>query len=459
MNYAWQGKMCALRYDASALNFVYMNLVNLSFQLLRRDWRAGEWRVLLLASLLAVGSLATVGLFADRVRQALQQQAQSLIGADLRITSTRPLAPEYREMAQARGLRVVQSRTFLSMVAYGEQVVLSEIQAVEQGYPLRGSIEIEPIATAKFASPNSVAGRDLNLVEMNHRLAKAAIPEMGSVWVDERLLSRLNLQVGDVVGIGLQHFKVAARIVKDAELAIGFANFAPRVLMNEVDLSATGLLQEGSRITYRLLFAGDAAQVAALKIALQAKLTDNEKLEDVRDARPEIHTALQRAEHFLGLAALTAAILAGVAMALAARRFVQRHLDACAVMRCLGTQQHQVIGVFLYQFMMLGGLAVLLGDALGYATQAVLLENIPTLRDANLPQPSTLPLLKAAVSGLALLLGFAFLPLLQLRKVSPLRVLRGELGAPEVSGWLIYGLAGLVWLDCSCGRRVQLNWA
>src|SRR5512142_1817628 len=121
-----------------------MNLFRLSLNLLRRDWRAGEWRVLLLALVLAVGSLATVGLFADRVRQALQQQAQSLIGADLRITSTRPFSSTYREMAQQRNLRVVQSRTFPSMVSHREQVLLSEIQAVEPGYPLRGKIVIEP---------------------------------------------------------------------------------------------------------------------------------------------------------------------------------------------------------------------------------------------------------------------------------------------------------------------------
>jgi putative ABC transport system permease protein len=128
-------------------------------------------------------------------------------------------------------------------------------------------------------------------------------------------------------------------------------------------------------------------------------------------------------------------------MALAARRFVLRHLDGCAVMRCLGAQQNQVLWLFLYQFILLGLLAVLLGGLLGYATQSVLVESIASMREASLPQPGVLPLLKAAVSGFALLLGFAFLPLLQLRKVSPLRVLRRELGLPEASGWLIYGLA------------------
>lgn len=411
----------------------YMNILRLSLSLLRRDWREGEWRVLLLALVLAVGSLATVGLFADRVRQALQQQAQSLIGADLRITSTRPISHLYNELAQTRGLKVVNSRTFPSMVSNKQQVLLSEIQAVEVGYPLRGKIEIDD------GGINTHATRPEN--RQIAVMSKASIPSHGTVWVDERLMRRLELSMGDEIGIGAMHFTVAARIVKDIDQSIGFASFYPRVLMNDGDLAGTGLLQEGSRISYRMMVAGDAEQVVALRKVLQDKLSGNEKMEDVRDARPEIRTALDRAEHFLGLAALTAAILAGAALALAARRFVLRHLDGCAVMRCLGAQQDQVLRLFLYQFILLGIIAVLLGDLLGYFTQAVLVESIASMREAGLPQPGVLPLIKAAVSGFALLLGFAFLPLLQLRKVSPLRVLRRELGLPEASGWWIYGLA------------------
>ncbi|WP_435626526.1 ABC transporter permease [Candidatus Ferrigenium straubiae] len=399
-----------------------MNLLRLSLSLLRRDWRAGEWRVLLLALVLAVGSLATVGLFADRVRLALQQEATSLIGADLRIVSARPLPPAYRAMAETRGLRTTESRAFLSMVAHGDETLLSEIQAVGAGYPLRGRIEID---------------------DSSMHVAQG-IPARGTVWVDGRLLRRLDLRVGDEVGIGAQRFTVAARIVRDIDRAVGFYSFAPRVLMNGDDLAATGLLQEGSRITYRLLIAGDARQVEALHDELKPKLANGEKLEGVRDARPEIRSALERAENFLGLAALTAAILAGAAMALASRRFVLRHLDTCAMLRCLGAEQGQVLRLFLFQFLLLGLVAVLLGCALGYVTQAVLISFIEAMRDTELPQPSVLPALKSAASGFALLLGFAFLPLLQLRRVSPLRVLRRELGAPQANALLAYGLAVLV---------------
>jgi len=404
-----------------------VNIYRLSFNLLRRDWRAGEWRVLLLALVLAVGSLATVGLFADRVRQALAQEATSLIGADIRISSTRPLPALYRQRAEARSLRAVESLSFPSMVAFREQTLLSSIQTVETGYPLRGSITIN---------------------DGNEHVADS-IPRSGTIWAGERLLRRLGLQVGDEVSIGARQFVVAAQIVKDVDQSISFSSFAPRLLMNMLDLASTGLLQEGSRVRYRLMIAGDgkqgdASQVSALSDELKTRLSGSEQLENVRDARPEIRTALERAEHFLGLAALTAAILAGAAILLAARRFVQRHLDGCAVMRCLGAQQGQILRLFLYQLLLLGVLGVLLGCVLGYVAQGILISTIEAMRNAALPQPGILPAFKAAASGFALLLGFAFLPLLQLRKVSPLRVLRREMGVPEPDAILAYGIALVV---------------
>ena len=405
-----------------------MNLLRLSFNLLRRDWRAGEWRVLLIALVLAVGSIATVGLFADRVRQALQQEAHALLGADLRVSSTRPLPPAYRAAARQRGLRVLETATFPSMVTRVVPVggdlknILSEIQAVEQGYPLRGKIVIDDGA----------------------QHVAQGIPQRGTLWADARLMRRLALQVDDEVIIGALRLRVAARIVRDVDQAVGFASFAPRVLLNIADLPATGLVQEGSRINYRLLLAGDAAQLADLRAWLEGRLTLGEKLEDVRDARPEIRATLERAEHFFGLAALTAVVLAGVALALAARHFIARHLDACAMMRCLWASQAQVLSIFLYQFLLLGLAAVALGGLLGYAAQALLVQSIESMREAGLPQPGGLPLWQAAASGMALLLGFTFLPLWQLKSVSALRVIRRELGAPEMGTGMLYAAGAAV---------------
>ncbi len=450
-----------------------MNLLRLSLNLLRRDWRAGEWRVLLIALVLAVGSISTVGLFADRVRLALQQEATSLLGADLRVSSTRPLPLAYREAARQRGLRVVETESFPSMAAGKQQSVLAEILAVGEGYPLRGEIVINPdcsfspyqsippcrggersegaIGMGVEQRDGSVSTPSLALLRVPgqkfdglHEGGDGSIPARGTLWADARLLQRLGLQLGDEVGIGALHLRLAAEVVRDVDQSVGFASFAPRVLLNAADLPASGLVQEGSRINYRLLVAGDAKQVDDLRAWMKGKLGVGEKLEDVRDARPEIRTALERAEHFLGLAALTAVVLAGVALALAARHFIARHLDACAMMRCLGAAQAQVLWIFLYQFLLLGACAVLLGGLLGYATQAVLVQSIASMREAGLPSPSWTPLWQAAASGMALLLGFAFLPLWQLKSVSPLRVICRELGTPETSTGLLYASGGAV---------------
>ncbi len=453
-----------------------MNLFRLSLNLLRRDWRAGEWRVLLIALVLAVGSIATVGLFADRVRLALQQEATSLLGADLRVSSTRALPPAYRDAALQRGLRVVETASFPSMAAGKDTSVLAEILAVGEGYPLRGEIVISPdcssasyqflppcrgkvrmgvepgdsnvstrtLATLSLALPLQGGGLGRGPDVAASELVGSSIPARGTLWADARLMQRLGLQLGDEVDLGALRLRLAARVVRDVDQSVGFASFAPRVLINSADLSASGLVQVGSRIRYRLLLAGEAQQVAYLRSWLQGRLTSGEKLEDVRDARPEIRTALERAEHFLGLAALTAVVLAGVALALAARHFITRHLDACAMMRCLGASQAQVLRIFLVQFLLLGLAAVLLGSLLGYAAQAALVQSIATMREAALPPPGWLPLWQAAASGMALLLGFAFLPLWQLKSVSPLRVIRRELGVPEMRTGLLYASGAVV---------------
>lgn len=406
-----------------------MHNLKLAIAMLARDWRAGEWRVLLIALVLAVGSISTVGLFSDRVRQALQQEAHSLLGADLRINSIRPIPLLYREQAKKLGLKVVSTASFPSMVSNANQNLLSEIQALEEGYPLRGKVEI---ADTTQADSDGIS----NSTTPTH--TAQAVPARGTLWADDRLMRRMSVALGDELNIGTLRLKLVARVIKDVDQSVSFASVAPRVHINIADLAATKLVQEGSRINYRLLIAGDSEQVDNFRNWAKSQLKPGEKIEDVRDARPEIRQAMERAEHFLGLAALMAFVLAGIAMALAARQFISRHLDSCAVMRCLGATQEQVLRIFLYQFLLLGFVAVMLGDLLGWAAQSSLVQIVEALREANLPAPSWLPLLQAAVSGMALLLGFTFLPLWQLKSVPPLRVIRRELGIPSANTNLVY---------------------
>ena len=411
-----------------------MNLVKLAFRMLRRDWRAGELRILAAALVIAVAGMTTVGFFSDRVQLALSRQGNQLLGADLIIASDRPLPQHYADEAKRRQLAVSSSLKFPSMAAKGESNLLAEIKAVTAGYPLRGELRIAD--DMGDISPSQTIPAT--------RIAQA-IPQPGSVWVDEKLMTRLALNRGDVLEVGAARLTVAALVTQEPDYSIGFINLGPRLLMNAADLPATGLVQQGSRIAYRLLVAGDTGKVEDFRLWVQSRLALGEKLEGIRDARPEIKSALDRAEKFLGLAALASVMLAAAAIALAVRRFTQRHLDGCAVMRCLGASQAEILRLYLYHFIALGAIASALGCLIGFAAQQALAYWLSALVVAELPWPGWLPAAHGLLTGMVLLLSFALPPLLNLRKVPALRVLRrdtGNDGMPGLTGYAL-GLAAL----------------
>lgn len=404
--------------------------VRLAARLLLRDWRAGELRVLVIALLVAVASLTTVGFFADRVRQALSTEANQLLGADLLVFSDRPIDAGVEGLAKRLGLATVHLTRFPSMTTAGERSVLTEIKAVGEGYPLKGKMEIRTRADGEALRPQR-------------------IPEPGTVWVDDRLLARLDLAIGDRLSVGSRQFRIAAQVLEDPETSVGFLNLGPRLTLNLADLESTGLVTVGSRVSYRLGVAGAPALVAAFRGQAAALLGPGQRVEDVRDARPEIRSALERAERFLGLSALLSVLLAAVAVALAARRYLRRHLDGVAIMRCLGASQALILRLHVLQFVALGLIASALGCLAGFGGQAALAALLAPVVQVSLPMPGWLPAAQGMVAGFVLLLGFALPPIVALRKVPTLRVLRRDLGLPDTAGWLGYllgigALGGLI---------------
>jgi putative ABC transport system permease protein len=381
--------------------------------MLRRNWSAGELRVLLLALLIAVASVTTVGFFADRVQAALDAQANELLGGDLVLIADRPIAEGFLEGARAAKLEVAQTRTFPSMVAApGGGVNLAEIKAVSTAFPLRGKIRI---ADSVEAPEREVAGG----------------PKPGTAWIAVALAGRLGLKVGDTINVGRAQLKVAAIIKREPDSVLDYFGIAPRLLMHEADLPATALLQVGSRVTYRLLVRGEKADVERYRAESTPKLGRGQRLEGVRDARGEVRTALERAQRFLGLASLLSVVLASVAVALAARRFSQRQIDAAAMMRCLGAAQADIFALHAWQFVVLGLAACAIGSAIGYGAQAILGHWLMAFLTVDLPLPGPLPALRGVVIGFVLLLGFTLPPLIRLRSASTLRVLRRDLAPAE----------------------------
>lgn len=398
--------------------------------MLSRDWRAGELHVLTLALVIAVGGMTTVGFFSDRVQLALSQESNQLLGADLLIISDHPLSAHYVDEATRVGLKISSVTKFHSMISNGDDNMLADIKAVTAGYPLRGKLHLA-INMAQILSPEKTQVAD-------------SIPERGVVWVDEKLMIRLGLKQGDMVDIGATQLTVAALIMREPDYSVGFMAVHPRVLINAADLPATGLIQQGSRIKYHLMLAGEVDAIEKYREWVLPQLLHGQQLEGIRDARPEIKSALERAEKFLSLAALASVVLAAAAIALAVRRFTQRHLDGCAVMRSMGARQSTLLSLYLYYFIAMGIMASILGCLFGFGAQEFLTYWLSGLVEAGLPWPSWLPAIHGMLVGMVLLLGFALPPLLNLRSVPALRVLRRDIGLPNAQSLSAYALGTIV---------------
>ncbi|RIX46175.1 MAG: ABC transporter permease [Rhodocyclales bacterium GT-UBC] len=407
-------------------------MISLAWRMLGRALRGGELGLLCAALVVAVAAVTAVGFFADRLRLALESQAQQLIGGDLVLLGDQPWSAAIAQEAQRRGLSLAETRVFPSMVQVDGRVQLADIKAVSGNYPLRGQLSIAD----RPGDPGLSVERG---------------PQAGEVWVDERLAAALQIRPGGSLQLGNSRLPVRAILSQEPDRSFNLFSLAPRLLMHIDDLPASGLVQFGSRVTYRLLMTGEASAVAGFRQWLTPQLGRGQRLEDASNARPEVRSALDRGQRFLALATALTVVLSAVAVALAARRYMQRHLDACAVMRCLGTTQSRLLRLHAFQFVGLAGIAIVLGSAFGFAAHFVLIFWLGRVLAIDLPQPGWMPLLQGAGVAAVLLFGFAFPPLLQLSKVPTLRVLRRELGPP--SPWLLGGyalglllLAGLILL-------------
>ena len=398
-------------------------MFRLMLRMLLRDARAGELTVLGLALVVAVASLTSVSFLGDRVAGALVLESHQLLGGDLLLSSDHPWAAATREQARRDGLALVDSVSFPSMVSSASGSQLAEIKAVAAGYPLRGALRRAPALNVPDAETHQ-------------------IPAPGTVWPDERLTAALGARSGEAITVGNRRLVVAAVLTQEPDRGVNVFAFAPRLLMNLDDLESTGLIQPGSRVTYRLHLAGAPAAVASFKNWQLRHMQRGEHLDDLSNARPEIRTMLDRAQRFLSLAALLAVVLAAVAAGFAADRYLRRHLDGCAAMRCLGASQAQVLTIHGGEFLIFGLLATSLGCALGYLVQEGLQGMLSGIILVALPAPSWQPLGLGLLVGLTLVAGFALPPLLRLRAVSTLRVLRREWAPGESLSWAAYTAGG-----------------
>jgi putative ABC transport system permease protein len=399
-----------------------MRAFRFAFLALSRDWRSGELAVLVTALLVAVTALTGVGFFTDRIGQGVDQRAAEVLAADLRLRSPEPIAADYESLAAERGIATARTVTFPSVVFFGADSALAAIRAAGPGYPLRGRIKISDAPFSPARETDTLPGR-------------------GEAWLDSRLLARLGARVGDRVNVGAASFAVTRVLDYRPDQGSAFVDLAPSILLPLADLDATRLLGAGSRATYALLFAGKPADIRAFRPVLEERKTKGERLVGVAEESPQVQSSSRRAGRFLNLSAMVTVLLAAVAVAMAARRYTRRHLDNVALMKCMGAPQRLVLQVTVIELVLVALVAALAGSLLGYGAQELLTRVLGDLVRADLPPPTLAPALLGGATALAILVGFALPPMLQLKRVPPARVLRRNLEPPHIRHSMSIGLA------------------
>lgn len=408
-----------------------MKRIMLALRLLKRDGRSGELTLLVLALLIAVASTTSISLFADRLQRSMTLQAAEFLAGDLVISSSTPIAGDW--LQQAADLQLVASQTteFSSVLLENQQMLLASVKAVSDGYPLRGFLK------TRLAD----ADADTQMTQG---------PQPGTLWVENRVLSMLQVKLGDSLTIGEKSLTVSRILSYEPDKRGDFYSFSPRVMMHQQDLQVTGVIQPGSHVHYFYQFTGEDAALTALKQAVKPQLNPSQRILDIHEDRPELGSALQRAERYLGLSSIVVILIAGVGIAMAAGRYTERHFNASALLKCLGCKQSEIVWLYSVQFLLLGSITSLAGCGLGWLGQLGLFQLLKNLLPQQLADPGWMAVLLGFATGMAILLGFALPPLLRLQRVSPLRVLRRELEPQPTKAWLIYGLAigvmsALIW--------------
>ena len=375
--------------------------------------------ILLLVSalLVAVSAMTSVTFFVDRVDRALVLQGSSLMASDMVIQNGARLDASWTQTAIANGLKVSQQVSFPSVLFIDDEPVLVQVKAVDRVYPLRGKL----------------------VVADSKGMTSTAIPASGQIYLDEVLRKKLGDQ--SAVNLGNLDLTVAGTILEEPDRGGSLFQLAPRLMINLDDLPKSGLLGPASRAKFRLLLAGELDSLQTFRSWATENLPSGARIIDIQNARPELRTALDRGQRFLSLASLCASLLAGIAILLGSRRYVNQAVDGVAVMRTLGMTSQQVMMHHLKEIAVVLLVGCSAGILLGYLGQWFLSSLIGEWFGSDLPKPGLRPLVMGILYGAVLLLGFSLPVLWRIRRVSPLRVLRRELDPPDIASYLVWSVA------------------
>ena len=392
--------------------------------LLTRDWRGGELGILLLALVLAVTVVVGISAFVVSLQTTLTDESKRFLAADRVVASDTAPEESWREQAAAYGLASTRTLAFPSMaVTTSDMFQLVSVKAVEAGYPLRGELLISEAPYGPVEGAHDV-------------------PPAGEIWLAPRLYSLLEVALGDALWIGDARLTITGTVRREPDATSGTYGYGPRVLMNLADIEATGVVQPGSRVSWRLLVSGASDALNDFARWLEPKLGQGQRLLGTDADQPRLGRTLDRAQGFLLIAGSLAVVLAAAAIALAARRFAERHADPVAVMKSLGATQSRISRLYGVSLLLIGiigsAMGCLMGWLVGYFFLSLFGDDLGVAQPALSPGPFVV----GGVTALVCLGFFAWPPLARLSALAPLRVLRSDITLDGDHSRLDYFMGG-----------------
>lgn len=385
--------------------------LNLAWRLFRHEAKRGELTIILLAIILSVSAVLSLSLFSERLQDALKSRSAAFIAADAQLRSGKPLDETWLLKARDYGLNTAKRVSTRSMVFFGDEMALSDLRAINDNYPLKGSINV---ASAPFGV----------------KTATSSLPGEGEAWIQSRLFQTLGVELGDEIEIGDGVFTVSKVLVDIPDAGFSVFNTEPIVLIRLSDLATTSITGPGSRANYVGYFTGDFSDIDSFYDWLKPKLeSDIHRWQTVEDDESAIGKSVGRAERYFLLASLLAIVLAAVSIAVAAQRYSQRHFDPVAIMKTLGATKKTIRAIYLLQVIFITLLGIVIGLIVGFVGQQLVVWGLADSIDVSLSVWHWRPVIISILTGATCALLFSLYPLMQLFSIPPLRVLRRDLAS------------------------------
>ena len=390
---------------------------------LKKFWSevfSGDLLILFLSIVLAVTSISSVGFLGDRLKSSMQMQASSILGADLVLRSASKIDSIYLDLAAANDLDSAEMSTFLSMIITEDDNLLTSIKAVTASYPLRGELKIVNSQGAKIKHFGS--------------------PEPGNIWIERKVLETLELMELDKVSIGNKNFIVEGIIEDYPDRNSSFVGFYPVAIVNINDVDAMGVIQTGSRVVYRNLFSGTQENLERFEKLLD-EIPDNIRVQNALDVGDNLGEDIANSTTFFNLASLFTIIISVIASMMAVRRYASRNLLHTSLMKVFGASKLFILGHQIMQLTLVAIFASSLGLIFGYGLQHLLLSTLQGIINANLPPPSSRPVILGFITAAFVIFATASPYIKILSETEPIRILRNDFNIKLSSNLMIYLVA------------------